>query len=62
MMKKERYYLDEEFEEQVAKLENEYGITSIGYNEENFSYVFSEPVEWILDADEFEINNEDFSY
>lgn len=59
---KTRYYLDEEYTELVAKLENEYGITSIGYNEENFSYVFAEPVDWILSADEFEINTEDFSY
>lgn len=59
---KTRYYLDEEYEEQVAKLENEYGITSIGYNEQLFSYVFAEPVDWILDADEFEINADDFSY
>ena len=61
-MKKQRYYLSEEFEEQVAKLQYEYGITSIGYNEQLFSYVFSEPVDWILEADEFEINADDFSY
>lgn len=62
MMIKERYYLDEEFEELVEKLEDEYGIQSIGYDDERFSYVFNEPVDWILDADEFEINAEDFSY
>ncbi|WPC08624.1 hypothetical protein [Globicatella sp. PHS-GS-PNBC-21-1553] len=61
-MKKERYYLDEEYTELVAKLQDEYGIQSIGYDEERFSYVFAEPVDWILEADDFEINEEDFSY
>lgn len=61
-MMKTRYYLDEEYTELVEKLENEYGVQSIGYDEQRFSYVFSEPVDWILSADEFEINEEDFSY